>query len=286
MAAEHFLNAGCTHFAYWGPSTHHHYIVRGRAFEHRLADAGFSCAWAPPHLDLFDMNVPPPGLAEWIASLPKPVALFTCSDVTGRHAVDTCHHHGLRVPEQVAVLGVDNDELLCELAAVQLSSIAVPTERKGYEAARMLHRLMLGQSVKSPVIIQPTGVVTRRSSDLRTRDPMVSRALDMILSQPSAPLAVEDLLEHLPISRRSLERRFRAALGRSPSAEIRRLRVERAQRLLEETDLTVTQIAAAAGVADITRRRRALRRQVGMTPSAYRRQMSKGLPASRHPQRL
>jgi len=275
LAAEHFLQRSFTHFAYWGPTSVHTYRQRGLAFERALSESGFGCTWAGPELDPFDLNVPPPGLPTWIRSLPKPVAVFTCGDMNGRHVVDTCRRCGVRVPEEVAVVGVDNDELLCELAAVQLSSVAVPTQKKGYEAARMLDRLIHGESVQTPVIIQPTHVVTRHSSDIQaTDDPLVGQTMRLIFEHAGDPIDVGYLLDKLCVSRRTLERRFQVAIGRSPAEEIRRVHVERAKRLLEQTQLSITEVAGASGFTDINRLGAAFRQHVGTTPSAYREQWS------------
>lgn len=271
-AAMHFLNRGFRHFAYWPMPAQYASIERGWGYEWTIRRAGFTCRHADFSMDDFDINRAPANLTRWLQSLPKPVGLFTSSDSSARHVVNAAADAGLAVPEQLAVVGVDDDELMSELAAVPLSSITVPLRRKGYLAARTLDRLMARQRVQRITWIQPTGVVSRKSSDVvAVEDAVVARAARHIAEHFHEPITVESVLEHVTISRRSLERRFESALGRSPALELRRVRVERAAYLLAQTQMSITRVAQACGFAGPTQLGRVFQRTMGQTPSAYRR---------------
>jgi LacI family transcriptional regulator len=180
---------------------------------------------------------------------------------------------GLRVPEDVAVVGVDNDELICETSRVPLSSVAVSAERIGFEAASLLERMMKGEAVDvGPLCIPPQGVVVRQSSDvLAIEDENVADALRYIADNAHKPIGVEDVLDHLTISRRQLEKRFQTVLGRSPAAEIRRIRIEKAKHLMDSTNLPLSRIAERSGFHDVSFLGKSFRRETGMTPTQYRR---------------
>jgi LacI family transcriptional regulator len=185
---------------------------------------------------------------------------------------EACRRVGLRVPEDVAIVGVDNDELRCEFTNPPLSSVAIPTERIGYEAAALLDRLMDGgQPPAAPVLVQPQGVVVRRSTDmLAVDDDQVARAFRFIRQHSGEPFAVRDILREVGAERRDLDARFRKALNRSLEEEILRSRLQQAERILSETDLELTQVARASGFGTLARLREALRRQTGLGPTEYR----------------
>jgi LacI family transcriptional regulator len=195
--------------------------------------------------------------------------------VWGLQVVEACRLAGLRVPDEVAVVGVDNDDLFCGLARPSLSSIIVPAERIGFEAAAVLERLLAGaKAPRNPRLIPPAGVVTRQSSDvLAGGDPDVTAAVRFIRDHGHRPISVEDVLRAVPVSRRSLERRFRALLGRGLGEEIRRAHLQRAKDLLAATALSVTEVAGQAGFAGVHYLSRVFRQETGLTPTAYRRQV-------------
>ena len=180
---------------------------------------------------------------------------------------------GLQVPDQVAVLGVDNDEINCELAGVQLSSIRLNTEEIGYTAADLLSKLIAGEPPpEKPILIPPVEVITRRSSDvLALSDPEVAAVVRFIRDSGGRDINVDDLLKHTSLSRRSLEMRFRKALNRSPFQEIRRVQLERAQLLLARTDRPVREIADACGFKESRQLSIAFHERLGLTPRQYRR---------------
>lgn len=222
-------------------------------------------------------------LREWIADAPKPIGFFCGCDEWGRWLLTGCRLMGIEVPEEAAVLGVDNDELLCELTHPPLSSVAVPWERMGEEAARLLDLAFRGQPTpKEPVLIGPTEVVTRRSSDiLAVEDEDVAAALAFIRAHATrGPLRIADILRRVPTHRHALHRKFRATLGRTIMQEVRRVRVEHAKRLLVATTLDLNEIARRSGFPNHRKLNMAVKQQVGMTPTTYR-QRFRPVPARR-----
>jgi LacI family transcriptional regulator len=214
------------------------------------------------------------GLIDWLGSLPKPVGVFASHDIWGVPVVEACRRGGLRVPDEVAVIGVDNDDLLCQLARPSLSSVVVADERIGYEAAALLDRLLRGaKQPTQPTLVAPTGVVTRQSSDmLAGGDPDLSAAVRFIRDHAHQPVHVEDVLRQVRVSRRSLELKFRTVLRRGIAEELRRVHLERARLLLASTSLSVGQVAERAGFTSVYYLSRIFRAQMNQTPTAYRRQ--------------
>lgn len=280
LAAEHFLERGFTQFAFVGsPALYARKRLAG--FEARVAQEGFTVLCSEPVGGELVRNRPDlfARLTQWVQSLPTPIGIFAANDIHALDVLEACSIAGISVPEQAAVLGMDNDELACQISHLRLSSIQNPAERIGYEAARMLDTLMEGGAAPSaPVYIQPTHIVTRPSTDiLAIDDPDVSKAMQFIRLHESDLISVEDVLEHVPLSRRNLERRFRKLLGRSPLDEIRRIHIEQAKRLLVETDLQMPQVASKSGFGDATYLGIVFRRHVGMSPTHYRRRYRNSL---------
>lgn len=277
MAAAHFLEKGFRHFAFLGIDA---WWSHGRlvGFERALARDGYeparlvppsgtqrtTGAWPLPHYG--------EEVLDWLRPLPRPLAMFACNDLRGRAVAELCRSNGLRVPEDVAILGVDNDDLECELSHPPLSSVAVAWRRLGFEGARLLDRLLNGEPVASePLRLAPESVVVRPSTDTSAiRDPDVAAAARFIRQNAHRPIGVADLLRVVPAARRSLEKRFRAALGRSPLEEIRRVRIERAKQLLSQTDAPMPHVATESGFASAAWFSRAFHDLAGETPTQYR----------------
>ena len=177
-------------------------------------------------------------MARWLADLPKPVGVMACNDDRGREVLEACRAAKVRIPEEVAVIGVDNDELLCELSDPPLSSVTFGAERAGFEAAALLEQLMAGRPKKpSQSLPGALGVVARRSTEVVLHeDQEIAAALRFIHDNAGRPIRVYDVVASLGDARRTLEIRFQQVLGRSIHEEIRRARLERAKRLLLETD--------------------------------------------------
>ena len=280
-AAEHLLARRYRHFAFVGEVNGVSWSeARREAFCGRLAEEGLSCAVYPSltRAEREDFSKEQAKLSAWLKTLPKPVALFAANDARARHVLDSCLKTGFLVPQDIAVLGVDNDELICETAHPQLSSIQMTTERAGFEAARALDALMreTAPAKRRPAII-PFGfshVVTRRSTEtVQTADPLVARAAEFIRINAGTVVTVEDLVRHLHVSRRWLEKRFKAVMGRTVYAEILHIRLERVQTLLRESAEPIDGIADACGFASASHLGTLFRQHFGTTPAAYRRRL-------------
>jgi LacI family transcriptional regulator len=273
LAATHLLSLGLPQFAFYGTRNEYSSLLREEGFKATVAPAGLSC-----HLFLEEDGPPSQRtgdqpLEQWVRELPKPVGVMASSDGRGLHLLAVCRKQEIEVPKAVAVVGVDNDDVFCELANPPLSSIALSTQRIGYEAARMLDRLMAGNKlVDKQLLVPPAGVVPRRSSDLPSLlDPDVAAAVRYIGLHVHEHLHVADVLREVPVSRRSLDQRFLKALGRTPSAEIRRAQVEIAKQMLAQTEESMASVARAAGFSNAKQLGASFHRETRATPSAYRR---------------
>ena len=275
LAVEHLLDQGFRHFAYYAPMSlsfvedHHQIFVR------LLKDLGYSCDLLPA----YGGKRPQAGwqkrqkkLERWLLNLPKPVAVLAWTGRRGREIIYACRALGLSVPEQVAVLGADDDTLLCETCNPPLSGVALTSEQIGFEAAAMLDRLLHGAKPPAkPLLIAPSRVIVRQSTDtLAIDDEDVARAIAFIRGHASRPLQVHDILKAVPVSRRSLDRRFQQVIGRTPAEEIRRVHLERAKQLLADTDMPIPKVAAAAGFQSREYLARAFKVETGLSPRQYR----------------
>ncbi|HBF32969.1 TPA: XylR family transcriptional regulator, partial [Candidatus Sumerlaeota bacterium] len=193
-------------------------------------------------------------------------------DARGRQVIEACMEAGLSVPDEVAVISLDNDELLCELCDPPLSSIALNAERAGYEAAELLDRMMRGEKVPPRgITIEPTHVVARQSTEIAaTDDRKIADALRFIRHEANRPLGIPDVAEHIGLSRRSLELRFRRALGHTVLTEIRRAQLERVRAFLIETDWAIGKIATQCGFSNGNYLGKIFRKEFGQTPQGFR----------------
>ena len=281
LAAHHFLERGLRHFGFVGRKDWLYSTEREAGFRRAIKEAGYRVtSYHVPATKLFDPSARSWPLDQrvgrWLRGLPTPAGVFAPNDLWGMQLTECCWKAGLRVPEDVALLGVDNDDLHCELARPMLSSVLVPTQQIGWEAAALLDRLLSGAaSPRQPLLLPPQGVVGRRSSDvLATDDPDVVKAARFIRERGHLPLRVADVLKEVPVGRRTLERRFRQALGRGLWEEIRRVHVDRAKRLLAETDLAIKAVAKQSGFTDFRHLAVVFRQDLGLSPTAYRRQIA------------
>jgi LacI family transcriptional regulator len=213
-------------------------------------------------------------LIAWVSKLPKPVGVMACYDFKGQQLLDVCRELDIAVPEQVAAIGCDNDARLCHLCTPPLSSVIPDTLRTGYRAAELLDRLMRGKTVPSEgVLVPPSGIALRQSSDVYAiEDEHIVAALRYIREHACDGITVADVLREIPISRRMLEHRFLKLVRRSPHAEIIRVRMERACRLLRETDLSMAEIACRAGFTHADYLSVAFKKHMGVAPSKYRKE--------------
>jgi len=272
LAARYFLDRGARHFGAVISSDIAYSVRRLHAFREALAAAGRDCR-------VFDFPVRKrrsprrvERFIEWLKALPKPAAVMTRSDDQAVEVAELCAAVRLKVPEEIALLGVDNDEILCEFASPPLSSIRVPARQIGLEAARILHHgFESGKSRAADHLLPPTGITERQSTNLlHLRDEAVARAVQYIQDHLRERLRVSELSRVAGICRSLLERRFRAILGRTPLEEIHRARVEHAARLLAETAMPIAQIADVSGFRDAKHLHTLFRSLQGISPSEYR----------------
>ena len=212
-------------------------------------------------------------IAAWLRKLPKPVGVMACYDLRGQQVLDACRRVGLTVPEEVAVIGVDDDELLCELSSPPLSSVIPDAHRTGYEAAALLEELMAGKKIPPGAtrLIPPLGITTRQSTDvLAIDDPNLAKALHFIRENACKDINVSDVLRAVPQSRRIFEARFKKLTGRTPHDEIVRVQISRVKELLTGTNLTLEQIAGLAGFAHVEYLSVVFKRKTGVPPGQYR----------------
>jgi LacI family transcriptional regulator len=274
LAAEHFFDRGLAHFAYCGPEDHPQVEPHHQAFVRAIDEAGFLChtysrrrARLGPRWRDQQRN-----LCDWLRKLPKPIGILTWTNDRGQEVIHACRVTGLLVPEEVAVLAADDDPLMCEACQPPLSGIALTSEQIGFEAAALLDRLMQGQAVpERPILIEPSPVIERQSTDtLAMEDRDLALAVAFIRSHASEPIQVSDVLREVPLSRRQFERRFVAALGRTPAEEIRRAHLNRARHLLLHTEMPIPDVASAAGFASREYMAQVFRKELGVSPLRYR----------------
>lgn len=278
IALAHLRDRGFEEFAYFAPPSLKYSTHRGEAFIKAVTKAGYRCREYKPGYRVgrkIGWEEQQRRVSRWLKSLPSPVAIFTVDAHRGRQLTEICYLSGIRVPDQVAILAGDTDELMCEVSTPPLSSIALAGRRIGYEAAALLDRLMAGEKpAKKTYKIPPQGVISRQSTDiLAIDDEAVVRALRFIQNHAFQDIVVKDILNEVPISRRSLEIQFQHYLGRSPAEEIRRVRLEKGKELLARSDFSIGEIAVACGFANTTRFGVAFRKRFGQTPLAYRKQL-------------
>ncbi|MGN6627385.1 MAG: substrate-binding domain-containing protein [Tepidisphaeraceae bacterium] len=281
LAFDHLRERGFRHLGFCGVSDYPWVRWQQERFCELAADAGATVSSFVEPLRLTqarawtaDRNA----LAAWLRKLPKPVGIFACYDLRGQQVLDACRFAGLRIPDEVAVIGVDDDAVRCSLSDPPLSSVAPDTRRVGYQAAELLTKLMAGERVPPGMqLVPPLGVSARRSTDaLAVPDADVAAALQFVRDHCCEPITVQDILDTLHLSRRSLENRFIRLVGRSPHAEVLRCRVERAKQLLMGTDLPIKTIAGRVGVGTPEYLSTLFQRVIGQTPSAYRAQHQPG----------
>lgn len=277
MAAEHLLDGGFRSFGYCGFAGRAWSERREQGFRERLEEAGFTChAYRPAKRK---SKSPIPWRQEcgevvaWLRGLPKPVGIMTCNDIRGRQVLEASTLGDMHVPHQVAVVGADDDQLLCDLSNPSLSSVAFNARQGGYQAAELLDGLMFGR-LKRPqrIDVEPMWVAARQSTDVvAVEDPDVAMALRFIRENARRPIGVNEVVAQVSLSRRALEIRFQRAVGRPIRVEIERVRLAWARQLLVETDLPTAKIAELAGFSSYGYANKVFRREMGEPPARYRR---------------
>jgi LacI family transcriptional regulator len=275
LAAEHFLDRGFWNYAFCGYQGRGWVDRRLQGFAERLRTASFAPEVYQPGKvrGLLTWKTEMPLVTSWLKSLPRPVAVMACNDKRGRQVIEACLFCGLKVPEDVAVVGVDNDHLFGNLTNPPLSSVALNLSKAGYQAAELLDQLMRG-TVRKPreIVIEPLWVVPRRSSDvIAIDDPPLATALRFIREHAKELIGVDDVVEEAGVSRRGLEIRFQKVLRRSIHAEIQRVRLGHVRQLLTETSLSVDRIAQLTGFCSVSHVGGVFRHEFGVTPAQFRR---------------
>ena len=278
LAAEHLLAKGFRDFAFCGDAQFLWAEQRGAEFRRVLEAAGRGCAifaGARSAERRRGSDAEIRVLADWLATQPRPLGVFACYDGRAQQVIEACQTRGWAVPDEIAVLGVDNDEVLCELCSPPLSSVQPNARRTGYEAAAMLARMMRGERPGPQTrVVEPVRVVERQSTDVvAVADTRVAQALRFIREHVADGIGVGDVLRAVPMSRTLLERKFQAALGHSPHREIVRQRTARAKHLLAESEVSIAVVAELAGFSDASYLSVAFRRETGESPYAYRARM-------------
>jgi len=274
-AAQYFMGRGFTNFAYLGFKSDWS-IGRQQGFKDTIVEAGHRChTWSPGKTFLF-LETPDAvrKVQRWLANLPKPLALLVCADYIGPTTIEICQSAGMRVPEDVAILGVGNHVATCELAPVPLSSIVVDFAGMAFEAARLLDRLIsTGKRPDGPLQLPPGVVVSRRSTAaFQFDDRYVAAALQVIHDHAAVGITIKELLRKVPVSRQWLDTRFKAIVGHTASHEIRTLRLERVRDLLLNSNLSIQQIAVRCGFSRPENLTRFFRDNHGVAPETFRRQ--------------
>jgi LacI family transcriptional regulator len=277
-AAAHLASCGFQRFAFLGVSGTFWSEERRRGFLHGLSAAESAHPRVVPQLSRSlswweDTRGSPTALADFLSRLQLPAALFACNDTAGLRATELAHRLGIAVPEGLAILGVDNEDIICELASPSLSSIMLDCETIGYKAASCLDAVLnrKGPADGSRTSVPPRDVAERESTKVFScPDPVVARAVTFIRARAYEGINVGDVVSVAAASRRSLEMRFRSAMGRTIHQEIARARIARARRLLADSSLTVEKVAAGAGFSAVQRFHAEFRRAEGMSPGQWR----------------
>ena len=293
MAAEHLMEKGFKHFGFYGPEWASDYSLterplltftrRVRGFQEALREQGFSCIASnvtPAYEDLLT-HTHHPRVIEWLQSLPTPIGIMAVDDSHASDLAEACRKAHVGVPDHVAIIGINNDDLLCEGAWPPLTSVECNFSRMSYLAAKMLDRMMKGEALgpeERLVQLPPVRVQQRMSTDVLAIDqPDVIEAVRFIREHACDPCSIQDVMQAIPVSRRTLERQFANCLGRTLHEEVVRVRIDTARRLLTQSDLPVDEVSQRCGFAAVQSFIRFFRHGAGITPAAFRR---RSLPKS------
>ena len=279
LGAKYFINKGYKNFAFYGFKDIVWSCERAEGFENCIKKHG-------GNVHFFETNkiesqelwyYKPSALSKWLTSLPKPIAIMACDDERGRYVAEACKHSNIKIPEEVAVLGVDNDILTCNLSDPPLSSISLDTEQGGYEAAYLMH-LLISNPTQKPydIIVKPITVHTRHSTDIcATTDEQIAKALLFIHQNIENNINVTDVLKKVSISRRALEKRFMDVTGSAVYKYICSLRIQKFTDKLLASKKPINEVAFESGFNDNKNLSRLFKQIYGCTPLQYRKEKSK-----------
>ena len=275
MAARHLMECGLKHFGFWGSPVAQHAHRRQEAFEEEVRRAGHSCAFfQSPTISIPWSASEEATIASWLSSLPRPVGIMCWFDYLAIPLQHICRRIGLAVPDEVAIIGADNDSIISEQCPVPLTSIDLNTRMSGYKAAEILEKLIRKRRPPHHVLLPPGNLVARQSTDILAIDNAdVVAAMQYMRNNANRPITVGDVLETVPVSRRSLEIQFRKHVGRTPLEHIRLMHVERAKTLINDYDLSLAEVAEMSGFGNQGLLSRVFKLLVGCTPLAYRQQL-------------
>ncbi len=275
LAAEHLLERGYRYYGFVDYYDFYWSQARWQGFGDTIRRAGYPLwYYRPPrsrHQRLWDIEQQ--AMMQWLLQLPRPIGLMACIDERAQNVIEACRQVDIKIPEEVAIVGGDNDELICELSNPQLSSVRVDGMQAGYEAAALLDRLMQGETPKvTTVPVHATGVVVRHSTDiLAVNDKEVAEALQFIRASLSSPIQVADVAGHCALTRQGLNKKFKKTLGRSIHQEIALVRIQQIKRLLLETNMTISDIARTVGRMELKQLSRFFKKYTDLSPLQYRR---------------
>jgi LacI family transcriptional regulator len=279
MAADHLLERGFRNFGYCGyvqnPANRWN-GERQQSFAARVASRGFPCSvYRSSHRTTRHWDFVLASLGSWLRSLPKPVGVMGANDKRARHVLEACRAYHLHVPEEIAVIGVDNDEMLCQLSTPALSSIEQGAKHIGHEAAALLGRMMRGKTPRGRhFVVKPVGVVTRKSTDVfAIEDSVVAEGIAFIRSNAYAGMKAADVVKSLAISRSGLESRFKATMGQTIHEVIRKVQLDGARDILSATNLAIKQVAANTGFKSVQHMTSLFGKAFGLTPARYRKRL-------------
>lgn len=273
LAIDHFLDRGLRNLAFFASDWAWWIDTRREAFQQAFNRCGLRCSYSELHAPRkIRKRIGEADLIRWLEALPKPCGVFCASDIYAAQVTNACRRCGIAVPSQVAVLGVDNDPVVCSVSFPPLSSIDLHSPQVGYQAAALLDRMMAGSPPpKKTILVEPGQVVTRESTDIMAvEDADVAQAIRLIREHACRGLRVQEVSDAVGLSRRALQQRFQQALRRTPKEELMRVQIDRAKTLLIQTEMSVEQIARCTGFAAFEYFVRAFRREMGVTPRAYR----------------
>jgi len=276
MGAEYFIKNGFKHFGFYGFKNIVWSRERFEGFQNYLSEHNLEVH----HFDQDHQTAQalwfykPSLLSQWLQSLPKPIAIMACDDERAQHITESCKQAQIPVPEQIAVLGVDNDQMTCNLSDPPLSSINLDTEKGGYEAAKLMHRLITKKNyAPHNIVVKPTHIITRQSTDITSAsDQLIAKALKFIHQNIGDKINVSDVLKQVPLSRRSFEKRFYDITGIAVYKYIYNLKIQKFAERLLETDKTVSEISMESSFALSNNISRQFKQVKGCTPSEYRKQ--------------
>ncbi len=281
LASRHLIEKGLKNLAFFGFENYDWLKERRFYFKRFNSEAGYITHIYIPQkrTKKIEWENEQKEIGDWITALPKPLGIFACNDDHGQNILEVCKSINLKVPEDVAVIGVDNDPMICDISDPPLTSIALDVESAGYEAAKLIDRMIDNKKTSiMQIIVSPTHIVQRQSTDiLAVNDINVSQALQFIKKNAKNKILVEDVIKATSLNRRTLERRFRQTINRSISDEIKYVRIELISKLLIETDLSISQITGYFNFSDSEHISRYFKREKGIGMREFRKSHKPGL---------